>query len=242
MKKGLENYYYHADGLGSIVALSDNTGAIVETVEYQAYGKPVFKDASGTIIAKSAIGNHYSYTSREYDDETGLFYYRARYYDATTGRFLQEDPIGFGGGNNFYSYAENRPINLFDSFGYGCTPVSPWGPATTIGEKPTPYRTESIEKWVPVGWTRMPDSVTCQCKFRKGYFRREYYKVSTLLERKLKCCDETTGSIYYKTECQKGPPRYYNEDVEEKAFVVQSIYKYEFGRYTEEPPDCTCRY
>ena len=112
------NYYYHADGLGSITALSDTNGAIVETVEYQAYGKPVFKDAQGTIIPNSAIDNIYSYTGREYDPETGLLNYRFRQvYDVETGRFAQDDPVGFIGGINFTAYADNSPTNYIDPFG-----------------------------------------------------------------------------------------------------------------------------
>jgi len=111
------SYYYHVDGLGSITALSDNTGAIVETMEYQAYGKPVFKDASGTIITKSALGNTYSYTSREYDDETGLYYSVVRYLDTKIGAFTQEDPIWPASGEKIYAYVDNNPINQVDPFG-----------------------------------------------------------------------------------------------------------------------------
>jgi len=59
----------------------------------------------------------YTYTARELDAETGLYYYRARYYDATVGRFLQTDPIGIAGGPNLYIYSSNDPINQFDPFG-----------------------------------------------------------------------------------------------------------------------------
>ena len=87
------NYYYHADGLSSIVSLSNDSAEIVETYEYQAYGKPTIKDHTGTPVTASTVGNFYLYTAREYDHETGLFYYRARYHNAETGRFVQEDPI-----------------------------------------------------------------------------------------------------------------------------------------------------
>ena len=63
------------------------------------------------------MANPYTYTAREYDPETGLYYYRARYYDAAAGRFLQEDPFGFGAGVNFYAYVNNNPINLIDPMG-----------------------------------------------------------------------------------------------------------------------------
>ncbi|MBI4351543.1 MAG: RHS repeat protein, partial [Elusimicrobia bacterium] len=98
------NYYYHADGLGSITALTDNTGAIVETVEYQAYGKPTIKDRTGAVFDRSTVGNPYLFTAREFDPETGLYYLRARYYNAETGRFLQEDP--------YYNSFSHSPVDI----------------------------------------------------------------------------------------------------------------------------------
>jgi len=68
------------------------------------------------------------YTSREYDAETGLYFYRARYYDPTIGRFISADPIGFSGGINFYGYVMGNPINAIDpsghefSYGYPSNP------------------------------------------------------------------------------------------------------------------------
>jgi len=118
MKKGQDNHYYHADGVGSVTALSGNNGSIVETIEYQAYGKPTFKDAVGVVIPDSAMGNLYSYTAREYDYETGMFYYRARYYAGETGRFMQEDPVGlYGNSINLYAYVLNSPIKWVDPVG-----------------------------------------------------------------------------------------------------------------------------
>jgi RHS repeat-associated protein len=58
-----------------------------------------------------------AYTGREWDPETGLYYYRARYYDPKVGRFISEDPIGFAGGVNFYGYVWGRPTGLVDPFG-----------------------------------------------------------------------------------------------------------------------------
>ena len=58
------------------------------------------------------------YTGREFDAESGLYYYRARYYDPAIGRFLSEDPIGFDeGGVNLYLYASNNPVRYVDYFG-----------------------------------------------------------------------------------------------------------------------------
>jgi Rhs family protein len=103
-------YYYHYDGLGSVTAMTDSTGNIVQTYVYDSFGKIV--QQTGSLV------NSYTYTGREWDVESDLYYYRARYYDANIGRFIQSDPVGFVGGDvNFYAYVGNDPVNWLDSTG-----------------------------------------------------------------------------------------------------------------------------
>ena len=64
-----------------------------------------------------SLVNPVHYTARESDTETGLYYYRARYYDPTAGRFLSEDPAGFTAGMDFYTYVSNNSTNLVDPKG-----------------------------------------------------------------------------------------------------------------------------
>jgi len=99
--------YYQADGLGSLTSLSNTSGALVST--YDSFGNLVA--SSGSLV------NSFRYTGREFDTETGLYYYRARYYDPATGRFLSEDPAGLQGGPNRYAYALGTPTNLVDPSG-----------------------------------------------------------------------------------------------------------------------------
>jgi RHS repeat-associated protein len=101
--------FYEADGLGSITSLTNGSGTVVESYTYNAFGN--LTASSGT------ISNPFQYTGRDFDPETGLLDYRARYYDPTAGRFLSEDPLGLKGGGNFYIYASNSPTNLIDPLG-----------------------------------------------------------------------------------------------------------------------------
>jgi len=105
------DYYYHFDGLGSVVALSDGNGNIVERYSYDVFGEP---------NRISGINNPYMFTGRRYDTETGLYYYRARYYKPYIGRFLQIDPIRYRAGLNLYTYVKNNPINMTDPSGEKC--------------------------------------------------------------------------------------------------------------------------
>ena len=77
-------------------------------------------DSYGNVISESnpTFKSRHRFTGREFDSETGLQYYRARYYDSSTGRFVSEDPIGFASGDvNEYRYVSNTPANAVDPSG-----------------------------------------------------------------------------------------------------------------------------
>jgi RHS repeat-associated protein len=107
----IHTYYYHRDHQNSIIALIDKEGKIIESYSYDPYGNITHHTKTLETY------NPYGYTGREIDTDD-LYYYRARYYDPTIGRFITPDPIGFAGGDtNFYRYVGNDPVNFTDPSG-----------------------------------------------------------------------------------------------------------------------------
>jgi RHS repeat-associated protein len=107
--RGGEAYYYLLDHLGSVLGLADASGSVVATYRYDPWGNLINNTGS--------VENPLRFTGREYDAESGLYFYRARYYDPQAGRFISRDPIGLLGGINTYSYVKNDPLANLDPFG-----------------------------------------------------------------------------------------------------------------------------
>ncbi len=101
--------YFEADGLGSITSLTDSAGAVAASYTYDSFGN--------LTVSAGTVTNPFRYTARESDPESGLYYFRARYYEALIGRFLGEDLLRFDSGVSFYSYVGNRPVLLIDPSG-----------------------------------------------------------------------------------------------------------------------------
>jgi RHS repeat-associated protein len=162
------------DALGSTLALTDSTGTVQTQYSYEPFGK--------TTATGSASSSTFQYTGRE-NDGTGMYYYLARYYNPTLGRFISEDPAGFGGGDaNFYVYAGNGPADYIDPSGESrkdcdnaCDPFGPPGPPPPFGppglpDLPNPQPSpqpdlpscfgDFIHDWIDgiVPWPRDPSS------------------------------------------------------------------------------------
>jgi RHS repeat-associated protein len=123
---GVRNFL--TDALGSTVALTDSTGTTQTQYTYEPFGKMTASGASNT--------STFQYTGRE-NDGTGLYYYRARYYNPVLERFISEDPLDFGGGDvNLYAYAGASPTNEVDPSGQSpavlALPLIELGPAGWI--------------------------------------------------------------------------------------------------------------
>ena len=114
MERSNESYFYHQDGLGSTGALTQDNQNLAALYTYDAFGN--------ITEAQGSVENPYTYTGRELDANTGLYYYRSRFYDAKVGRFLTRDY--FSGSlivplsQHRYSYVENNPILYYDPIGF----------------------------------------------------------------------------------------------------------------------------
>lgn len=120
-------YYYHDNSLGSVVALTNESGSVIERYRYGAYGETTVLGADGvTELAASVVGNPYGYTGRRLDQETGFYYYRARFYSPERGRFIQRDPLGYADGMGVYAYVGNNPVNYVDPDGLMAKEAADW--------------------------------------------------------------------------------------------------------------------
>ena len=154
LRRNGHTYTYHRDALGSIAALTDETGAIVQRYEYDAYGTlrytqdPNFKQP-------------FAYTGREWDEESGLYFYRARYYDSGIGAFISKDPIGIAGGINLYAYVDGNPVSNTDPLGL-----------MVIGSLPPPGPNTII--YIPPGqnWSSDPPPSSCSNAYA-GWFPKK---------------------------------------------------------------------
>jgi len=117
-------YFFQSDGLGSITSLSDSSGSLPSSLGYGAFGNQTY--LSGPVVPSSR------YTARDWNATTGLYYFRARYYDPLIGRFLSEDPLRFAAGRNFYVYSLNNPALLSDPTGLSVTCTYSQGSHTII--------------------------------------------------------------------------------------------------------------
>ena len=99
--------YYHVNHQGSVVAMTDASGNLAQKIFYDEYGQS----------SSAGSGESFRFTGRRFDVETGLYYYRARYYSPQLGRFLQTDPIGYKDDLNLYAYGGDDPLDRTDPSG-----------------------------------------------------------------------------------------------------------------------------
>ncbi len=123
---GGNTLWLQTNHLGSTTDVVDNAGALVWHITTDSFGNLVSaKDGIGTSVDPNVVASaiRYLFTGRERDVETGMDYFRARYYDPSTGKFVSEDPKR---ALNLYSYVKNDPTNAIDPFGLADRPIFDW--------------------------------------------------------------------------------------------------------------------
>ena len=134
--------YYHTDHLGGTNLMTDSVGAVKQIVEYDPWGKTVRDTITGTPDQQA----WHLFTSKQFDKESELYYYGARYYNPVIGRFITPDEIVQDATNpqalNRYSYTSNNPVNRTDPSGHSWKKfwkkwgdfISPLGRAIVTGD------------------------------------------------------------------------------------------------------------
>lgn len=119
VKKGSQTYYYHYNGHGDVTRIIDQSGSVVASYEYDAWGN--ITSSSGSF----ANSQPFRYAGYLYDSETGLYYLINRYYDSAVGRFISKEPVLTSPpdsiATNPYVYVRNNPVNSTDPNGLGQT-------------------------------------------------------------------------------------------------------------------------
>jgi RHS repeat-associated protein len=206
--------YFHTDGLGSVVKVTSSAATVVLSRQYDAWGDP----------ESGASDGGQAFTGRDWDPETRLYYYRARYYEAKSGRFISEDPITFRAGPNFYAYVYSQPTLFIDPEG--------------LDAQVCRRQMHGIPSWFPV-----PHPVVTSTKACKGFgFGPGADAATTFLSyiRNPKS-PRTPGWVYPEEpyeDCQTAKPKpEYSCQTISKNDCVERCLMNEATRSAKDPPD-----
>ncbi len=133
--------YQYTNHLGSAVLETDDAGNVISYEEYHPYGTTSYRSSKPGLDLSL---KRYRFSGKERDDETGLYYFGARYYAAWLGRWTSSDPAGFADGLNTFAYVRNRPTTLKDDFGFASSDHEKIAPKFKLKAKDTTGEERSI--------------------------------------------------------------------------------------------------
>jgi RHS repeat-associated protein len=113
----ITDYYVASDAMGSVTAILDEDGNVIERRSYDAFGEMTCMAPDGTPVAASPTGVDVGFQGQIRDDVTGLYQMGYRWYNPVLGRWISRDPIGMAAGQNLVRFVNNRPQDRIDSFG-----------------------------------------------------------------------------------------------------------------------------
>jgi RHS repeat-associated protein len=175
--------WFLADNQGTVRDVVDSNGTVIDHINYDSFGKVQSQSNAGYDL-------RFGYTGREQDGETGLDYYRARYYDASVGRFISEDPLGFGAGDgNLTRYVGNSPVNFNDPNGLQEEEINIpkilwdafWGFVEGATKKPVPPLVEPLPIPIPLPRPEVVPLPNPNCP-KKKTCKSEYPEYSTIID------------------------------------------------------------
>ncbi len=158
-----DRVFLHAAWDGSVIAVTDASAKLVEAYAYSAYGDTTVLGPDGATRDDSLIGNRILFQGQLYDRAHRVYWMGARVYKPTWGRFLTQDPIGTGGGQNVYAFVNARPLAFVDSTGLDAKPPQSGPVASDDGE---PIVLASADDTLPVGMFDAPSPATGSNPFR----------------------------------------------------------------------------
>jgi RHS repeat-associated protein len=149
--------YYHADGNGNVTMLIAASQMIVAKYLYDPFGNTLAK------CGLLADVNNYGFSSKEWNGNSGLYYYQYRFFDPNLQRWVNRDPLGERGGFNVYEFLENNPVVTIDFLGlapgYGNPVSGPNGPVGPSGPYIPPMYIPPLvprNPKQPTSWPVMP--------------------------------------------------------------------------------------